>query len=102
MQKVTLTDHNIRRVFQRLMEVYTPLKRGQEDAYSPHFLSIESNMLKMHRRDSSLNSRRAKEAVDLCLVSINGYLSDLEYDCSAIANPANLALMVAALLSCPP
>ncbi len=32
MQKVTLTGHNVRLVFQRLLEIYPPLKRGDATA----------------------------------------------------------------------
>ena len=95
MQKVTLTEHNLRRVFQRLLEIYEPMKRGEEDNYTEFFLSLESNMLNVARKDSNCNSRRAREAVDICLATINGYLNQIEYDYSSLSNPANLAMVKA-------
>jgi hypothetical protein len=93
MQKVTLTEHNMRRVFEGLQKFYKPMARGQEDTFNGFFFCLDSNMLKYVRTDSNANSRRAREAVDLCLATINGYLNGLDYDMSALSNPGNQLLM---------
>lgn len=95
MQKIVLIEHNIRRVFQRLLEIYQPMKRGEEEQYIDFFLAMEGNMLKTAQKDGNCNSRRAREAVDICLASINGYLNQIDYNYSSLSNPANLALVKA-------
>jgi len=37
-------------------------------------------MLKLYRQDNKRNSRRALEAIDICLIRIHGYLTEREYD----------------------
>jgi hypothetical protein len=93
LQKVILTTHNLRRVFEGLLKIYAPMQRGQEETFNGFFQCLDANMLKIVRTDPNANSRRAREAVDLCLASINGYLNQLDYDMSALSNPGNLALM---------
>jgi hypothetical protein len=92
MQNIKVTAHNLRRVFQRLLEIYEPLRRGEEDRFNSFFHCVDSNMLKLHRKNGLLNSRRAREAVDLCLVKLDGYLNDIDYDVSELTNPQNIAL----------
>lgn len=95
--KVKLTEHNFRRVMQDLLKVYEPMPRGQEHLHNSLFFVFDSNMLKLARLNPEVTARHAREAVDLALTRINGYIQGIDYDTTEMENPGNL-LMAKALL----
>ena len=59
-------------------------------------------MLKLHRENEKRDSRRAIEAIHICLLAIDGYLTDTEYDLGTLLSEENEALAKGLLMSFDP
>ena len=78
------------------------IKKGEEDSHMPYMLPMETNLLKLHRENGKRDSRRAIEAIHICLLTIDGYLADLEYDLEPFISEENRALAEGLLMSFDP
>ena len=91
-KKSRVNSYKMDKISTKMARKFGKIKKGNEDAYSFILFSLEGNMLKLHRDNNSRNSRRALEAVKLCLLLIDSYLSDIEYDFTSVINDENKAL----------
>lgn len=63
---------------------------------------MESNLLKLHRQNPDRNGRHAAEAIQMSLLTVDGYLRETEYDYGRFASPENQALLHGLLMSFDP
>ena len=68
------------RISSNMAREFGTIKRGQEERYAMMLFPIESNLIKVNRRNGVNNGRRAMEAVKISLFTINGYLNGWKYD----------------------
>ena len=85
-----------------MVQRFGSIKKGEEDSHFPLMFPMESNLLKLHREDEKRDSRRAIEAIHICLLTIDGYLREINYDLGAFLSEENQALAHGLLMSFDP
>jgi hypothetical protein len=63
---------------------------------------MEGNMLKLHRQETNRSSREALTAIRMALLTVDGYIKQVEYDFSSHANSENQALLQGLLMGFDP
>lgn len=90
------------RISSRMSQRFGSIRRGDEEAHTFTMFCMESNLLKLHREDKKRDSRRAVEAIHICLLTIDGYLTDTTYDMGAFLSEENQAMAQGLLMSFDP
>lgn len=85
-----------------MAQKFGTITMGQEQGHELFMFPMESNLLKLHREDEKRNSRRAIEAIHICLLTIDGYLTDTQYDLEQFTSEENQALAKGLLMSFDP
>ncbi|HAX51539.1 MAG TPA: hypothetical protein DEG06_08975 [Lachnospiraceae bacterium] len=65
-----MQQYQFEKIYSQMEKEFGKLKSGEEEAYAMILMSLESNVLKIHRKYPSSNSRRLKEALALTLFDI--------------------------------
>ena len=97
-----MNQYQFDQIIRKMERRFGKIQKGSEDAYMPFFLSIEGNMLIVHRGNPEANGRRAREALMLALHKIDGYLTHEEKDVSSFENRENKMLLDAILYAVDP
>lgn len=97
-----INRYNFDRISSRMSQKFGTIKRGDEEDHALLLFPMESNMLKLHRENEKRDSRRAIEAIHICLLTIDGYLTDTEYDFGNLMSEENEALAKGLLMSFDP
>lgn len=100
--KKKINRYNFDRISSRMSQKFGNIKKGDEQDHALLLLPMESNMLKLHRENEKRDSRRAIEAIHICLLTIDGYLTDTEYDFGSLLSEENEALAKGLLMSFDP
>ena len=100
--KKKINRYHFDRISSRMSQRFGSIKKGEEDSHMPYMLPMETNLLKLHRENGKRDSRRAIEAIHICLLTIDGYLADLEYDLEPFISEENQALAEGLLMSFDP
>lgn len=100
--KKKINRYNFDKISSRMGQRFGTIKRGEEEDHSFFMFPIESNMLKLHREKESRDSRRAIEAIHICLLTIDGYVTDTEYDLEMFLSEDNQALAKGIMMSFDP
>ena len=66
----------------KMKKDFGSIARGDENELFMQLFVMEEVLLKAYLRNSKINSRRAKEAINVCLLKTKGYLNNIEYDFS--------------------
>ena len=104
MEKKVVDAYKLNRISSLMAKEFGTIPRGQEDE-EPHCMmlfSIESNLLKLHRKNLLFNGFQAIKAVKMSLLVIDGYIREIEYDYSRFANEANQSFMHGLLMAVDP
>lgn len=101
MQK-KVSRYMLDKIGSRMAKRFGTIPKGEEDPYYLQMYSMEGNLLKLHRRDPSKNGNDALEAVGMCLLTVDGYLQDLEYDFNSVSNDKNSVFCRGLLMSFDP
>ncbi len=104
MAKKIVDAYRLNRISSLLAKEFGTIPRGEEDSapYGMMLFSIESNLLKLHRQNPLFAGSRAIEAVKMSLLTIDGYIREIEYDYSRFANEANQYFMNGMLMAVDP
>ncbi len=102
MMKKKLDRYNFDKISDRMSQKYGTLPKGGEEDYTTLLFPMESNLLKLHREDARRDSRKAIEAIHICLLTVNGYLNDIEYDFGIFLSGENKALAKGLLMGFDP
>lgn len=100
--KKKINRYNFDRISSRMSQKFGNIKKGDEEDHALLLFPMESNMLKLHRENEKRDSRRAIEAIHICLLTIDGYLTDTEYDFGNLLAEENEALAKGLLMSFDP
>lgn len=100
--KKKINRYNFDRISSRMSQKFGTIKKGDEEDHALLLLPMESNMLKLHRENGKRDSRRAIEAIHICLLTIDGYLTDTEYEFGNLMSEENEALAKGLLMSFDP
>ncbi|OQY07147.1 MAG: hypothetical protein B6I28_05805 [Fusobacteriia bacterium 4572_132] len=102
MKKIKVRDYNLKRDIQRLAKEFGTIKDKEINEYEGLLFSMEANLLKLHKKDEKLNSRRALEGISIALLKVNSYINDIEYDFDMVSNNENIILSEAIRMSFDP
>lgn len=97
-----INRYNFDRISSRMSQKFGTIKKGDEEDHALLLFPMESNMLKLHRENGKRDSRRAIEAIHICLLTIDGYLTDTEYEFGNLMSEENDALAKGLLMSFDP
>ena len=84
--KTIKTLHEFGKIIKKMTNEFGTFEEVEEDNVMVLY-TIESNLLKTNRRTGINNSRRASEAVKICLFNINGYIEDCKYNTNKFSSP---------------
>lgn len=102
MEKKKLNRYNFDKISSRMAQRFGSIKTGEEEDHAFFLLPMESNLLKLHRENEKRDSRRVIEAIHISLLTIDGYLTDTEYDIDSFLSEENQALAKGLLMSFDP
>lgn len=100
--KKQLNRYKFEKISGMMAKEFGKIAKGEEDAYTMLFFPMEGNLLKLHRENPDRSGRRAIEAIHVCLLLVDGYLTDTEYDLNGYRTPENEALVNGLLMSFDP
>lgn len=100
--KKQLNRYKFDKISGMMSKEFGKIEKGREDDYDMLFAPMEGNLLKLHRENGERNGRRAIEAIHVCLLLIDGYLTDTEYDLNGYRTPENEAFVTGLLMSFDP
>jgi len=104
MEKITVDAYKLKRISSLMSKDFGTIPKGEEgeEPYFPVLFSMEHNLLKIYRKNSLCNDQRAIEAVQMSLLTIDGYLREIDYDFTRFANEENKSLMLGLLMAFDP
>lgn len=94
--------YKLEKISSKMAKEFGMIKRGDEELYSFMLHPMEGNLLKLHRKDTARNGRCAIEAIRMCLLKIDGYINETDYDFSIFITDENKALLEGILMSFDP
>ena len=100
--KKQLNRYKFEKISNMMTKEFGKIAKGEENAYAMLFAPMEGNLLKLHRENPNRNGRRAIEAIHVCLLLVDGYLTDTEYDLNGYRTPENEAFVNGLLMSFDP
>ena len=102
MKNITIDSYKLEKISSRMAKELGTIPGGQEEFYSLMLQPMESNLLKLHRQNPNRNGRRALEAIQMSLLTVDGYIREIVYDYARFTNPENQALQQCLLMSFDP
>lgn len=97
-----MNQYQFLQVVRRMEEKYGKMKKNEEDKYAMLLFSMESNLLKVHRKEPKANSRRLEEAILLALYEVENRNQTEYKDVSSYESRENTLLKDALLKSFDP
>jgi hypothetical protein len=89
MNKIMIDSYKLDRISTRMAKDFGTIPKGQEDRYAFILSAMEGNLLKLHRQDLNRSGRRALSAIQMALLTVDGYIKQVEYDFSSHTIPEN-------------
>lgn len=104
MEKKIVDAYKLNRISSLMAKEFGTIPKGEEDEepYWQILFSLESNILRVHRKNNLFAGSRAIEAIRMSLLIIDGYIKGIEYGYSRFTNEANQTFMQAILMSFDP
>ena len=97
-----MNQYQFEQISRRMEGKYGKMKKNEEGKYAMLLLAMESNVLKIHRKNPEANSRRMAEAIVLTLYEIENRLSAEKKDTSSFETKENSMLKEGLLKSFDP
>lgn len=94
--------YQFEKIYSQMEKEFGKMKKGEEEIYSMLLLSLEGNVLKIHREYPSSNSRRLREAIALVLFDIKEKYTGEKSDTDKFRNEDNERLEKALLMAFDP
>ena len=92
-----MNQYQFGQITRRMEQKYGKMRKNEEDKYAMLLFPMESNLLKIHRKEPGANSRRLEEAILLVLHEIESRTDEKSTDVSSYENEENLLLKEALL-----
>lgn len=74
----TITQYKFERISSQMTKKFGTIKKGHEDDYAFMLMPLEMNLIKANRIHKINNGRRVIEAIHVCLLMIDDYISQSE------------------------
>jgi small nuclear ribonucleoprotein (snRNP)-like protein len=102
MKTKVVNQYDLDRISSRMKKSFGSIPKGQEENYSFILSAMEGNMLKLHRQNPNRSGRQALIAIQMALLTVDGYIRQVEYDYSSHVEPKNQDLLHGLLMSFDP
>jgi hypothetical protein len=102
MEKIIVDAFKLDRISSRMAKRYGTIPAGREELFAMPLSAMESNLLKLHRENPSRTGRQALTAVKMALLTIDGYVRQVEYDYEQFMTSENQHLLHGLLMSFDP
>jgi hypothetical protein len=102
MEKIKVDTYKLDRISTRMAKDFGTIPTGQEERYAYPLSVMEGNMLKLHRQESNRSGRQALTAIRMALLTVDGYIKQVEYDFSSHVTSENQALLHGLLMGFDP
>lgn len=97
-----MQHYQFEKIFSQMEKEFGKVKSGQEEYHAMMLMSLESNVLKVHRKYPSSNSRRLREAIALVLFDVKERCTGQSIDTDSFRDDDNQRLEKALLMAFDP
>lgn len=97
-----MNEYQFQQVARRMEQRYGKMKKNEEEGYSMLLFPMESNLLKIYRKNPEANSRRLEEAILLAMHDVEGRITGERKDTVDYENKENMKLKEALMASFDP
>lgn len=97
-----MQTYQFERIYSEMEKEFGKIRKGEEEIYAMLLFPMESNALKVHRKNPKSNSRRMREAIGLVLFDIKGRYTGEAYDVDSFRDEDNRKLEEALLMAFDP
>ena len=97
-----MQQYQFDKIFSQMEKEFGKIKTGKEDEHTMLFFPMESNVLKIHRKNPASNSRRLREAIALVLFDIKFRYTGVEETLEKFRSEDNRKLEQALLMAFDP
>ena len=87
-----MNPYQFGQITRRMERKYGKMGKNEEDRYAMLLFPMESNLLKIHRKEPGANSRRLEEAILLVLYEVENRTAEKNTDASNYENRENKLL----------
>lgn len=94
--------YKLEKISSKMAKEFGTILKGDEELYSFVLYPMEGNLLKLHRKVPVRNGRHAIEAIHMCLLKVDGYINEVEYDFGRFITDENKAFLEGLLESFDP
>lgn len=94
--------YQFEKIYSQMEKEFGKIAKGDEDFHTMNIFPIESNLLKVHRKYPSSNSRRLLEAIALVLFDIKSKYTGETFELDSFRNEDNARLEHAILMAFDP
>ncbi|MEX2459837.1 MAG: hypothetical protein WD469_00820 [Paenibacillaceae bacterium] len=102
MKNIMVDSYKQHKISSTMTKAFGTIPKNHEEFYAFMLSSMEGNMLKLHRQNAERSGRHANDAIQMALLTIDGYLRQIEYDFSRFVTPENQVLLQGLLMSFDP
>lgn len=97
-----MQQYQFEKIYSQMEKEYGKIAKGDEDFHTINIFAMESNLLKVHRKYPSSNSRRLLEAIALVLFDIKSRCTGETFELDSFRNEDNARLEHALLMAFDP
>lgn len=97
-----MNEYQFHQIVRRMEQRYGKIKKNEEERYAMLLFPMESNLLKIHRKNPEANSRRLEEAILLSLHEIENMITEERKDTEKYETKENVMLKKALMSSFDP
>lgn len=97
-----MQQYQFEKIYSQMEKEFGKIKVGQEESHTMTLFSLESNLLKVHRKNPASNSRRLREAIALALFDVKSHYTNEEIPLDKFRNKDNAKLEKALLMAFDP
>lgn len=97
-----MQQYQFEKIYSQMEKEYGKIAKGDEDFHTINIFAMESNLLKVHRKFPSSNSRRLLEAIALVLFDIKSRCTGETFELDSFRNEDNARLEHALLMAFDP
>jgi hypothetical protein len=98
----SINNYNFSKISANMTKTFGTIRKGEENDYLDGLYTLELNLVRLSRVSGNKNGRRIIEAIKICLLTIDGYLNDYEYDLSNYLSDENEDIVLVLLTTFDP
>ena len=78
--------YTLERISSKMKKEFGSIPKGDEQSRVLELMVMEKVLLNAYLNNPEVNSRRAKEAISICLLKANGYINSVTYDFQGVVH----------------